>query len=104
MQPVGPRALFLIYDTQAQQWTSFQNLSAGHGWGRIAQFASEKGVEVILGAAPGLNTKAALDTMGIRVAVSAGVTAQKRYRITSPAMYSITVLSERRDRQDVVLD
>ncbi|HPX96702.1 MAG TPA: NifB/NifX family molybdenum-iron cluster-binding protein [Thermotogota bacterium] len=70
---------FLIYDTQAQQWTSFQNpYQQEHGMGaRIAQFASEKGVEVILGAAPGPNAKAALDTMGIRVAVSAGVTAQE---------------------------
>ncbi len=70
---------FLIYDTRSQQWTSFQNpYQQEHGMGsRIAQFAAEKGVEVILGAAPGPNAKAALDTLGIRFALSTGVTAQE---------------------------
>ncbi len=70
---------FLIYDTQTEQWTSYANpYQQEHGMGsRFAQFAAQKGVQVVLGAAPGPNAKGALDTLGIKFALASGVSAQE---------------------------
>jgi predicted Fe-Mo cluster-binding NifX family protein len=70
---------YLVYDDTTKEWVSYPNpYQQEHGMGsRIAQFASEKGVKIILGAVPGPNAKNALDAFGISVTVSSGISAEE---------------------------
>jgi predicted Fe-Mo cluster-binding NifX family protein len=70
---------FLVYDDITTEWVSLSNpYQQEHGMGtRIAQFASEKGIKAILGAAPGPNARVALDALGIAITVYSGISAKE---------------------------